>query len=473
MNLNFAASKDAGIALEDQQYTIKPSVNAYKKFIVIDLGNTFTGLTAGEAAAISTADNDHGTVEWYSTNDNSSTIVSTHNKLFNLGSSALEGMLNINFGTNYDVLYYADKEEALAHGLEFDKDVAIKFTQSSGASTNVDLNASTIRKIRYAVIPFDAISKNALPDTKVPFTIVLKDKDNNEIKRASAHLTVNMPSFDDILKANTEQNLWNENTFTTRVIATGKGKGDIQLVKPFVSNGDGTDLYIDLNEADNCLKYELKYTDFDKENQYVDVVNAEKEALTGTIVKDNKLIKDIEATATLYPFTDSYTNFKVTKEFNISLKSVFADVSLSYYVKGALQTGPITLEDGQYIYSGKLDANSKPDSGLFMNFDGETRLFAFGGFSNFNNNYSVLSSTTNIHDTKEECDFEVPDNPKEAKPAIYLGDGATGVGLTYDNTNTRGKLKLTNVAGGTSGTVLFTFVDMMGVHFTVPVAYKK
>ena len=469
LKVNFASSVATGQELQDQAYTIIPSTNANKQFVLVDLGNTFTGLTADEAVAISTdlTTGNTGAVEWYSVTDN---------KLFKVIGTAIDGGLKSIDGDNA-IKYYATKEDALKYGLEYKKDVTISFNNSK---QTIDVKAATIRKIAYAVVPVSLLKNDATPDTKAPFTVILKDKDNNEIRRVSAQYTINLPSFDDVLEANSDQNLWNDGTFTTRVSATNDGQ--ISLVRPFKSKTDGTDAYIDLNKADGQLYYDLVYTDFDDEKQYVTVDNAQPEKLTGTIIKDHKLVQNIDATATLYLLGDknTYPNFKVTKEFKVYLQSVFEGASLSYYVEGKAVEGAMTLEQSRYIYAGVLDAKGKPSAGMFITYDGETLPYAIYGARTFTNGIVAQTPENSVKPIKKDHTFTKASSVNAVQPYIYLKDGAVGQNLSavkitnpFDSSKQLGVLDLVTVPANASGAIEITFVDKMDVYTTVTLSYKK
>ena len=347
LKLNFAASTAVGQTLGDQKYTIMPSTDVNKQFVLVELGDIFTSLTADEAVAVSTdLSAGTGTVTWYTVQN------TTDNKLFNVTAApAVDGLKQIS--DNGKVLFYATKEDALANGLEYDEDVAIKLT----AGTNADVDASTIRKIAYAVIPFSAIKNNALPDAMTPLTLVLKDKDENEIRKASGTYAITLPAFDDILAINKTQKLWNEagDTYSTRFDwdATNNDKLKISMQKPFVSKTDANGTaYFDVNDADTKLYYELSYTDFDKKDQLVQVTNDDLTTLTGKIVKDGELMHEIEVEATLYPFGKAnQENLKLTKTFKLYVQSVFEGAKLVYYVADAAQN-VVTFGNDQYIEPG-------------------------------------------------------------------------------------------------------------------------
>ena len=458
MMLNFAATTVEGETIAAQTYTVMPTTATEGAFVLVDLGNTFTSLTAEQADKISKRTLD-GAVTWYTTTDN---------KTFDLTSAAaIEGGLKEIKGQN-GILYYASKEDALKDALKNDEDLAIKVKGGK---------ASTIRTITYAAIPVTTFKASAETGMNV-LTIILQDNDDNQIKKVSADYTVNLPAFDDVLEANAAQNLWDvaNNTYNARVISVGS-KGQIELLKTFISKKDSNSKeYYDVNTADGSLVYELTYTDFDKEDQTVKVVGNTQTSLIGTLVKDGKLMNDIEVTATLYPLRTTYTNLKVTKTFKINLMSVFEGATLTYYGSDNKPIeGPMTLEDYQYIYSGDNTDNKK--TGLFVNFDGEIREYSFDGVDKFTNGPDILPAAVHAEKDKLRIDRASSQTDEQVNPFIYLGDGATGATLIPTqitvNKATRNVLKLSNVAGGTSGTVVFTFVDNMGVQTTATLKYKK
>jgi len=458
IKLNFAAATADGETIAAQTYTIMPTTAAEGAFVLVDLGNTFTSLTAEQADKISQRALD-GAVTWYTTTDN---------KTFALTSAdAIEGGLK-KIANQDEILYYASKEDALKDALKNDEDLAIKV--KGGKS-------STIRTITYAAIPVTTFKASAETGMNV-LTIILQDNDDNQIKKVSADYTVNLPAFDDVLEANAAQNLWDvaNNTYNARVISKNRN-GEIELLKTFISKKDSNGKeYYDVNTADRSLVYELTYTDFDKKEQTVEVNGKTQEPLTGELVKDGELIHDIEVTATLYPLGPSYTNLKVTKTFKIYLKSVFEDATLTYYGSDNKPIeGPMSLEDYQYIYSGDNTDNKK--TGLFVNFDGEIREYSFDGVDKFTNGPKILPAAVHAEKAHLRIDRASSQTDEQVNPFIYLGDGATGAQLTSTlapvKNATRGALQLSNVAGGTSGTVVFTFVDNMGVQTTATLKYKK
>ena len=475
--VNFAASVTAGDELKDQVYTVMPSVDKDKQFILIDLGTTFTGLTSEEAVAISTDKQTlgTGTVTWYS--------VAENNLFKTQGLTGAIDALEV-LSANSDILYYTKKEDALKYGLEGKDGVSIDFSSLNGT---VNVQASTIREIAYAVVPFNSTSINAdaKANVKTPFTLILKDKNGNEIRKASAHFELALPTFDQLLEANTTQNLWNEGVFKARLTPTGAintGEGQIKLASAFVSKNDGTTNYIDLNSADGLLSYELAYKDFDEKDQYVDVTSTTSATLDGKIVKDGKLLnEDINAIATLSVYGTSFKNLQVTKEFKIDLMSIFEGAELAYYVGGKPVDGAMVLESYRYIYSGKNDDKNNPDAGLYVKYNGEIVPFFFNAEQGpFTNNVKIMATTANrIKALKSELTIATisGQTEKDVVPFIYKKDGALGDTFVFATPEVggaaRGSLDLGTLEEGTSGAIEITFVDYMGVQTTATLDYTK
>ena len=451
-NVSFEASTESGVVIAPQTYTVMPTSTDEGAFVLVDLGETFTSLTAEDAHKISNREDD--AVNWYTTTDA---------RTFDVFGSAIEGGI-ARIKNSSRIMYYASKEDALKDalsGMALDKEgnpLAIKV--AGGV-------ASTIKTIKFAAIPVSSFKNDANIGTN-NITIILegeKDSRVNEIKRATTELTIALPTFDDVLEANASQNLWNEakDTYTTRI----NGNSEISLVKPFISKKDANGVaFYDLNKADGSLKYELKYTDAAEKVQLIDITNANPKVLTGKLVTDNhELIHSIDVTSTLYPFGVSYKNLKVNKTFKIYMQSIFEGATLAYY-NGGVKQETISLEEYKYISAGSKPNNK--NQGLFISFDGEEHAYSFkAGVNSFTNGIEILGSIVN---TDKPNNMASPNSDKAISPYIYLGEGATG----ELRPNAEGDaLELVDVAGGTSGTIIFNFVDKMGVYVPVTISYKK
>ena len=219
----------------------------------------------------------------------------------------------------------------------------------------------------------------------------------------------------------------------------------------------------------------MSYTDFDKKDQLVQVTNDDLTTLTGKIVKDGELMHEIEVEATLYPFGKAnQENLKLTKTFKLYVQSVFEGAKLVYYDADVAQE-VVTFGNDQYIEQGYKSSGKK--YGLYVQFDGEERPYVFKGTPT--NKWTVFNNETWILDSKivanKAASITTGISNDDVKPSIYLGDGASTVTLSLGaaGTLTGDALHFNNVPGSTSGTVIFNFVDGMGVQTPITVSYKK
>ena len=469
LNIKFDNSVVDEVTFPDQTCVFMPTTAAEGAFILVDMGDIFTSMTAEEANAVSNRERD--AVTWYTT---------VNTKTFaTIGSAPdADGLYQINFANRTNnkipgkseqkVFYYASKEDALEDALKGDEDLAIKV--EGGLS-------KTIRTIKYAAIPASAFKSQAFEGAS-DIIIKMLDNENNEVKKATATVTVSLPAFDDILDINNTQKLWNDakDTYTTRFDWDDNSSASlkISMQKPFVSKKDvnGT-AYFDINDADSKLYYELSYTDVNKKDQVVPVDNDNFVSLPDVVTEDGKLMHDVEVTATLYPFGKDQENLKLTKTFKLYVQSVFEGAELIYYVDDVKQD-VVTLGNDQCIAPG---TTSGKKNGLYVAFDGEERPYVFAKgdvyvLTEFNNGTRIAQSQLNVQDPSGTASND------DVIPALYLGEGASGVSLSLKEVeDADGKkdnvLYFNNVSGSTSGTVIFNFVDNLGVKYPVTISYKK
>ena len=459
IKVNFEKSTQSGSEITAQEYKVMPTSAAAGAFVLVNLGETFTSLSADDAHKISNMV-DGAAVNWYTTTDANT---------FAVTGNALDGGIKL-LSANAAIKYYASQEDALKDamtGEEVDENgdkLAIKVAGG---------DATTIRTIKYAAIPVSAFKTDAKVGVN-DLTIILegtKDGRKNEIKRATTKLTVTIPTFDEVLEANAEQNLWNEakDTYSTRISKSDKIH-QVTFTRPYVSKKDANGVqYIDLNKADGQLIYELTYNDFDNKPQLKVAADATKTTveLPGKIVKDHKLIEEVNAEATLYPFGDEYKNLKVTKTFKVDVMSIFAGATIKYFkedVDLAKDGAAVKLDKYQFLNSGSLNKDSQKE-GLYITYNGEDKAFkvngATGAFLN-----GVFVDGADIATAKP--DLDAPEANVNIKPYVYLSDGATGEMSTQGD-----KIVITTLDEGTSGSVVFTFVDAMDVYTTVSLKYQK
>ena len=153
--------------------------------IIIDLGETFTGLTAEEADKISKGDN------W---SDNSIWEFDKNSK-------------TINPDGQYTIKYYASLEDIAA---EEDKSIGL------GAET------TTIRTIKYAVISNNDIKSSGAEAGENKFTLTLRSTQDDELKKVTGIANVIVPTFEELFDKTTDK-AWEGNVLSVNIDNTGKG----------------------------------------------------------------------------------------------------------------------------------------------------------------------------------------------------------------------------------------------------------
>ena len=458
--LKFEKSTQGGSEISAQEYKVMPTSAKGGAFVLVNLGETFTSLSADDAHKISNMQ--ESAVKWYTTDDANT---------FGVTGDALEGGIKLLNVEDDEIKYYASEADALKDAMTGDE------VDENGNKLSIVVekgDATTIRTIKYAAISVEAFKDKAKVGAN-DLTIILegtKDGRTNEIKRATTTLTVSIPTFDEILETNAEQNLWNEakDTYSTRISKVDADKAVANFAKPYVSKKDANGVqYIDINNADTQLKYELTYKDFENKPQLVYADVNKSVEFAGLIVKDHKLIEEVNAEATLYPFGDKFENLKVTKTFKVDVMSIFEGASVVYYKDNtdlSKDNAQISLYEHQFLNEGSTTADNKKN-GLFIKYNGEEVEFMINADQSdaFLNGVQVRKL-----EIMPNSGLTIPQTVTYIKPYVNLGEGATGT-LTVDKN--AGKLKITGLDEGQNGSVVFTFIDAMNVYTTATIYYKK
>ena len=414
--VNFTTSTVTSEAIADQTYTIMPT----QEYILVDLGNTFTSLTAEQAETISGLTGNQAAVNWEVAD----------------GAKTLEGG-NIN---SSDITYYASENDAKANK----------------NSINVaNGSTSTIRTIKYAKISLDAFAetkKAEAGDNKV--TITLKDKSGNEIKKVTATVTIALPSFDDVISANTEYALWDNNTFTTRMKYNGDTNGQLPIENAFISKKNVAGVnYLDMTK----MTYEVSYIDDQGKEISVDPDNLSslKEKANG-VATGKLLANEFTAEASIEIF-DGYEKLLVSKEFTVKLLTLFEGAKVVYYDPSTNSAVDIaSLPADRKILTGTEDKGKK--SGLFITIDKYEVPFKV-----------APDATTN---------FTVGGYTLANKAAAPTGN----MGISYQINKTEGSagtpkagegyIIVEEISAGESGAIIFNYTDKGGITTSSELKYK-
>lgn len=386
-----ATVEDEPIA--DQTYKLMPEKN-----FVIDLGNTFTGLTDEQADKVQ--DN----ITW-----------ATDGKFFKADI------------TESNVKYYTD-------------------TACKKEVTDLS-SAATIKTIKYAKIAESEIA-DAPKAGATKLTITLSDAANNgnEIKKVSANYTITLPSFDELAKVNTNA-LWNEaGTTLTARMGCATNKATLSLAKAYTVNDGVKGLAID------DIEYAATYTTDAGAVTGLTVSDGEIADASGLIVEKKVKYNTLAATASIELATD----LTVSKNFTVTVKSIFEDAKIVYYKAGAAQSIATVGADN---YIAPLAGTADKRAGLALVFNGKE--IAVAGTDMAIDGIKLVSATPNDA-TEVKAEYS---NTEASKGTVVAPTG------TVTTKDAKG-ISVTDMKSGEKGTLVVTFTDKNDVVTTSTIDYQ-
>ena len=390
IKVTFVAATVEDEPIADQTYKLMPEKN-----FVIDLGNTFTGLTDEQADKV------QGNITW-----------------------ATDGNFFKEDITESNVTYYTD--------------AACKKQVTDLSS------AATIKTIKYAKIAEDEIA-TAPKAGATKLTITLSDADGNEIKKVSANYTITLPSFDELAVVNTNA-LWNEaGTTLTARMGWKSNNATLSLAKAYTVKDGVKGLAID------NIEYVATYTTDAGAVTELTVTDGEIADADG-LIDDNKVkYNTLAATASI----ELATGLTVSKDFTVTVKSIFEDAKIVYYKAGAAQSIATVGADN---YIAPLTGAADKRAGLALVFNGKE--IAVAG-TDMKIDGITLTTTSNPSDATE---VKVEYKNTEASKGKVVAPTETGK-------DAKG-VSITDMKSGEKGTLVVTFTDKNGVVTTSTIDYQ-
>mgnify|MGYP000192310306 CR=1 FL=1 len=390
IKVTFVAATVEDEPIADQTYKLMPEKN-----FVIDLGNTFTGLTDEQADKV------QGNITW-----------ATDGNFFKASISS--------------VTYYTD--------------AACKKQVTDLSS------AATIKTIKYAKIAEDEIA-TAPKAGATKLTITLSDAAaaGNEIKKVSANYTITLPSFDELAVVNTNA-LWNEaGTTLTARMGWKSNNATLSLAKAYTVKDGVKGLAID------DIEYVATYTtDADKVTELT-VKKGEIENASGLIADNKVKYNTLAATASIELAKD----LTVSKDFTVTVKSIFEDPKIVYYKAGAAQSIATVGADN---YIAPLTGAADKRAGLALVFNGKE--IAVAGTDMAIDGITLVSTTpSDATEVKVEYDNTEASKGKVVAPTGTTSKDAKGVSIT-------------DMKSGEKGTLVVTFTDKNDVVTTSTIDYQ-
>ncbi len=381
-----ATVEDEPIA--DQTYKLMPEKN-----FVIDLGNTFTGLTDEQADKV------QGNITW-----------ATDGNFFKASISS--------------VTYYTD--------------AACKKQVTDLSS------AATIKTIKYAKIADSEIA-DAPKAGATKLTITLSDAAaaGNEIKKVSANYTITLPSFDELAVVNTNA-LWNEAGTTLTARMGWSTNATLSLAKAYTVKDGVKGLAID------DIEYVATYTT-DAGAVTPLTVNKGEIADANGLIDDNKVkYNTLAATASIELAKD----LTVSKDFTVTVKSIFEDAKIVYYKAGAAQSIATVGADN---YIAPLTGAADKRAGLALVFNGKEIAVA-------GTDMKIDGITLTTSDPSSATEVKVEYKNTEASKGTVVAPTETGK-------DAKG-VSITDMKSGEKGTLVVTFTDKNGVVTTSTIDYQ-
>ncbi len=390
IKVTFVAATVEDEPIADQTYKLMPEKN-----FVIDLGNTFTGLTDEQADKV------QGNITW-----------ATDGNFFKASISS--------------VTYYTD--------------AACKKQVTDLSS------AATIKTIKYAKIADSEIA-DAPKAGATKLTITLSDAAaaGNEIKKVSANYTITLPSFDELAVVNTNA-LWNEAGTTLTARMGWSTNATLSLAKAYTVKDGVKGLAID------DIEYVATYTTDAGKVKELTVTDGEIEN-AGGLIADNKVkYNTLAATASI----ELATGLTVSKDFTVTVKSIFEDAKIVYYKAGAAQSIATVGADN---YIAPLTGAADKRTGLALVFNGKEIAVA-------GTDMAIDGITLTTNDPSDATEVKVEyDNTEASKGTVVDPTG------TAADKDAKG-VSITDMKSGEKGTLVVTFTDKNGVVTTSTIDYQ-
>ena len=393
IKVTFVAATVEDEPIADQTYKLMPEKN-----FVIDLGNTFTGLTDEQADKV------QGNITWV-----------TDGNFFKASISS--------------VTYYTD--------------AACKKQVTDLSS------AATIKTIKYAKIADSEIA-DAPKAGATKLTITLSDAADagNEIKKVSANYTITLPSFDELAVVNTNA-LWNEAGTTLTARMGWSTNATLSLAKAYTVKDGVKGLAID------DIEYVATYTTDAGKVTELTVNKGEIENADGLIVEKKVKYNTLAATASIELVAD-IEDLTVSKDFTVTVKSIFEDAKIVYYKAGAAQSIATVGADN---YIAPLTGAADKRTGLALVFNGKEIAVA-------GTDMAIDDITLTTNDPSSATEVKVEYSNTDASKGTVVAPKGTAAGKDAKG------VSITDMKSGEKGTLVVTFTDKNNVVTTSTIDYQ-
>ena len=452
--IKFADSESQVITLDANTFKVVPTKD---KSLLVDVGDTFSSLSAADAISI----NRLGNIEWKVENDDEHFLWS------------VSDFKDLNNNTT-SIKYYDEK------------------------MNDIDMSDDTIdeavRSIRYVKFVRDAVdyanTKATTGEHVISVTIKrdisASDKGDGAtrlVKKVNVPVHVTLPSWDDVFVTTTD---WSEGNFVTRVV--GVDNNNVVKVSMFAfdenkemwgaetANEEAKNINLSklvyVSDGNNEVKFAATGETLEKIGE--NLMNLDRGVVTNYLKTGADYTSRNEIKAKAEYTIGNVKNFKISKSFSVQIKSLFEDAALSYYdmVSGApVQLDHAILNSQNYtIPAGVTNANKIVGEGLILglakNYVGVNTINLPNGLGApylWYYDKFVLKASTSSSSPYNEIEYA----------ATADASGVTGktTAKVTDNgitiTNEQGQ-----VGDNTTGTLTLKFTDIMGIETTASIGFQ-
>ena len=461
IEIKFKEAQQQVVTLSPVTYNVTPDAD---KSVLVDLGDVFSSLTAGDAIAVNSLRNITWAIE-----DRDETF------LWPLtGPNAFSTLNN----DRTKIMYYDENMNGI--------DVSDRYMDEN------------IKKIRYARLVWnntDYANSNASDGEHLISITINRNVSASDpvsatrlVKKVNIPVHVVVPAWEDLFKTTTQ---WNGNTYITRLTnvdrTTGQAYISMDAFEDASTNWGG-------NINDNIEITKLEFAKADG-REYDATVAGLNRPVGGTAVQLDyaELANDINNTHKL-AFTEmsakaeyvigGVADFTIEKEFTVQLKSIFEDAKLVYYV----WNGSAWVANA----NAKMNAADVIPVGA-VNTDGST-ITAEGLVLELNN-YKTEVSGYMLDNTKTPYKTLKANSIAFSEFTIWQQNGAPNTGAenqiciyNYEAqasglTNATINVAITNginvigtagtIESGNGGSITLQFVDNMGVYTEASINFVK
>ena len=461
IEIQFAEADKQEVTLSPVTHDVTPAAD---KSVLVDLGDVFSSLSAGDAIAVNSIEN----ITWAIENDD------THFLWPLTGANAFSS-LN---GDATKILYFDENMK----GIDVSDD-------------KIDEN---IKKIRYAKLVWtgDNYANEKAKDGEhlISITInrVISASDNDDatrlVKKVNIPVHVVVPAWEDLFKTTS---MWSDGVFKTRLTGV-----DVSTKEVYASMDAFEDVKNDWGGKlnDNIKLEELTYENATGREatilasgvtsvNNVGVSNAQLswDTLTDAIEANNHVMPDAfrNLSAKVSYTIGGVADFKIEEDFTVYLMSIFEGADLTYYTdKGAKADAVMGADDVIKMATVSTD-DTEAKNGVAIEFNGykgEVSGLILAG----ERNVQTLTADNNGHTFN--ISYDDTNEPSDAYTIYinkYTAQATSLTGADIDKTNGTGLkvIPATGVTGiienGSTGSIMFQFVDVMGVYTQDVLNFKK